>query len=280
MKKCIGCALALTTGIFTFVPESTFGYIKFISEDLVNSFNWIGCIYLEANIVINRVIFLIIIWIITAIIYKGYLHFRNKVTINGDNYSITIEYGDLLEIKNCKRIINFDECFTTQVGNDPSDVKSTSICGQYLLANPNLDIDELIKKSKVKSLKTKSRYNGKERYQSGTIISNNDDLLMAFAKLDKDGSGRFFTRDEYLECLSLLWKEINKHYGQKDVCIPILGAGITRFEDASGASISQKELLNMIILSYKLSSHKIKSPQKLRIICKKQEGFSLNEIFY
>ena len=88
-------------------------------------------------------------------------------------------------------------------------------------------------------------------------MPNGDDLLLAFAKLDKKGLGRL-TRDEYLECLTILWEEIDTYYGQTDVCIPILGSGLTRFDGGSGASISQQELLNMMIWSYKLSSHKIK----------------------
>ena len=52
---------------------------------------------------------------------------------------------------------------------------------------------------------------------------------MAFAKLDEDGRGYFFSWDEYLHYLSILWNEIDKYFGQKDVRIPILGSGITRF---------------------------------------------------
>ena len=76
-------------------------------------------------------------------------------------------------------------------------------------------------------------------------------LLLAFAKLDKDGLGRM-TRDEFLACLSVLWKEIDKYYGQKDVCIPVLGSGITRMDDTS---LTQQELLEIIIGSYRLSPH-------------------------
>ena len=203
---------------------------------------------------------------------------RNKVSIKGNNYKITVEYGDLLKMKKCKKIINFDECFSTHVGTAPADIKPTSICGQYLTANPNLNIQLLLSNSHLKPLKSKSKYQGKERYESGRIVPNGDDLLLAFAKLDKNGLGRFFTRDEYLECLSVLWEEIDKHYGQQDVCIPILGAGLTRFDGGSGASIPQQELLDMIIWSYKLSSHKIKSPCKLRIICRRDQEFSLDKI--
>lgn len=166
---------------------------------------------------------------------------------------------------------------STNVGNAPADIKPTSICGQYLTINFNLNIQELLSNSQLKPLKTKSKYQNKERYESGRVVANGDDLLLAFAKLDKDGLG-VFTRDEYLKCLSVLWKEIDKHYGQQDVCIPILGAGLTRFDGGAGASISQQELLDMMIWSYKLSSHKIKSPCKLRIICRKNKSFSLDKI--
>ena len=60
--------------------------------------------------------------------------------------------------------------------------------------------------------------------------------------------------------------------------VPIIGAGTTSFDGGSGASISQQDLLNMMIWSYKLSSHKIKAPYKLRIVCKKNSDFSINNI--
>ena len=101
---------------------------------------------------------------------------------------------------------------------------------------------------------------------------------MAFAKLDDKGKGLFLSRDEYLRCLDFLWRELENHYSEKDVCVPILGAGTTSFDGGSGASISQQDLLDIMIWSYKLSSHKIKAPHRLRIICKKNRGFSINNI--
>ena len=98
---------------------------------------------------------------------------------------------------------------------------------------------------------------------------------MAFAKLDEDGRGQFFSRDEYLDCLSILWNEIDKYYGQNDVCIPVLGAGLTRIGDKI---LTQQELLDIIIASYKLSSHKLKLPCQLHIVCKRNDNFSLNKI--
>lgn len=272
LKKSVAYAFAIISAVFTFIPEVIFGKVILISEDVLKQFTLEGYT-LEINIIVNRVLTFVIVWFFTAFGYKTYLLLRNKVSIKGNNYKITVEYGDLLKMKKCKKIINFDECFSTHVGTAPADIKPTSICGQYLTANPNLNIQLLLSNSHLKPLKSKSKYQGKERYESGRIVPNGDELLLAFAKLDKNGLGRFFTRDEYLECLSVLWEEIDKHYGQQDVCIPILGAGLTRFDGGSGASIPQQELLDMIIWSYKLSSHKIKSPCKLRIICRRDQEF-------
>lgn len=276
LKKSAACAFVIISVVFTFVPETIFGKVMLISEDVLKEFTLEDYI-LEINIIVNRVLTFIIVWLIAAFGYKAYLLLKNKVSIKGNNYKITVEYGDLFKTKRCKRVINFDECFSTHVGADSADIKPTSICGQYLTANPNLNIQLLLSSSQLKPLKTKSKYQSKERYESGRIVPNGEDLLLAFAKLDKNGSGRL-TRDEYLECLSILWEEIDIHYGQQDVCIPILGAGLTRFDGGSGASIPQQELLDMMICSYKLSSHKIKSPNKLRIICRRDEDFSLDKI--
>lgn len=277
LKKSVTSAFATISIVFTFVPEAMFGKHIFISEAMLKHIA-LEEYALEINIIVNRVVSFVIVWGIVAIVYKMYLLLRNKISIKGKNYKVTVEYGNILKMKNCKKVISFDECFSTHVGNAPSDIKETSICGQYLITNTSLNIPLLLSKAQIKPLKTKSKYQSKERYESGRILPNGDDLLLAFAKLDKDGLGRFFSRDEYLQCLSLLWEEIDKYYGQKDVCIPILGAGLTRFDGGSGASISQQELLDMMIWSYKLSSHKIKSPYKLRIICKRTEGFSLDKI--
>lgn len=277
LKKSAVCAFAIICTIFTFVPETIFGKVILIPKDVLKQFECLEDNVLEINIIVNRLLVFVVIYVITTIGYKAYLRLRNKISIRGNNYKITVEYGDLLKTKKCKRVISFDECFSTHVGNDPADVKPTSICGQYLVANPSLNIQSLLSSSQLKPLNSKSKYQNRERYESGRIVQNGDDLLMAFARLDKNGLG-ILSYDEYLKCLSVLWEEIDMYYAQKDVCIPILGAGLTRFDGGSGASIPQQELLDMMIWSYKLSSHKIKLPYKLRIICKRCEDFSLDRI--
>lgn len=88
-----------------------------------------------------------------------------------------------------------------------------------------------------------------------------------------------FTLEEYLRCLSRLWKEINTIYCNKDVCIPVLCAGIARFENGNNPSIPKQELVDLIITSYKLSPYKIKSNNALHIVCVvPSNDFSLDKV--
>lgn len=279
IKKSVEMTFAIVGGIFIFVPESLFEKREWISQNFLEQCEWFCDLEVSGvNITISRFLFFCIILILTSVLYGLFLVFRRWTTIKGDNYCIRIEYGNILKRRNCKRVINFDECFTTQVGDKTADINPKSICGQYLTAYPDLDVQKLIDDTNIEPARAKSRYQQKTRYDSGTIVPNGDDLLMAFAKLDDKGKGRFFSRDEYLQCLDLLWQELENYYSEKDVCVPILGAGTTSFDGGSGASISQQDLLNMMIWSYRLSSHKIKAPHKLRIVCKKNSGFSINNI--
>jgi hypothetical protein len=263
LKKSNAWALSITTVIFTLVPETIFGKCKL-------PVNTSG----EVNIILIRILSFIAALVMSVIVNAIFLICRRSIRIKGGNYSIQIRYGDLFKMLTCKKIIPFDECFTTNVGNAPSNINPDSVCGQYLKDNPIRDMQFLIDNAQLKQAKSKSKYQSKERYDSGKLVPHGDYLLMAFAKLDKNGLG-ILSRNEFIDCLSILWEEIDKYYGQKDVCIPVLGSGVTRMD---GTSLTQQELLEIIIGSYRLSSRKIKPPCQLHIVCKKRDDFSLNKI--
>lgn len=262
LKECATIAISIFSFLITIIPEKQF-LRKILFENLSD----------EWNIIINRVLLLLVLIIITSIGYKIVIFIIWWKTIKGKNYTIIIEYKDIFDIKNCKKVIPFDECYTTKVGNAPGEIKPKSICGQYLQKYPIANIQPLLDGIQLKP-NGKSKYQNKEKYESGRLIPANEFLLLAFAKLDKDGLGRM-TREELNECLSVLWTELDKYYGQQDVCIPILGSGITRMNDTS---LMQQELLDIIIASYKLSPAKIKTPYKLHIVCKRTDDFSLDRI--
>jgi hypothetical protein len=263
LKRSATVALSIITAIFAFVPETVFGMIKLLPK-----------MSDEINIILNRVFALIIVFILSIIVNSIYFLCRRKIFIKGNNYKIKIQYGNLFKMHNCKKIIPFDECFTTSVGDSPADIKHSSICGQYLDENPISDMQGLIDKVQLKPMRSRSQYKNKPRYELGRLVPKDDYLLMPFTKLNQDGLG-IISRKEYLDCLSTMWEEIDKYYGQKDVCISILGSGTTRM---NGELLTQQQLLDMIIVSYKLSSHKIKLPNKLIIVCRRNDDFSINKI--
>lgn len=262
LKICFKWALSLIGIIFMFVPEKCFGLWK--------PFNKLSN---ETNIIIVRCLVFVVIFIICIPAYIFIMKVRYKVHVDGRNHLIQVEYGDILKKKNCKKVIAFDECFSTKVGNLPEEINPASVCGQYLKKNPSLNIDELITNRNLEPANGSSQYQNKVHYESGKILLNGDDLLLAFAKLNQNGRATF-TRDEYLKSLDVLWLELNTYYNQKDVCITILGGGTTDFGDWNP---TQQELLDTIIQSYKLSKHKIKPSNKLRIICRRKD-VNINKI--
>lgn len=261
-NKGSSAAYAIITAIFTVVPEDSINFCK-INDKWPES----------TNILISRLIVCIGVFILSNIVYCIYRKKRKRVSVSNHNISIQIEYGDIFKVSDGKVLIDFDECFSTKVGDAPSDIKPDSVCGQYLIKHPIDDIQDLVNKANIKPARGKSKFNNLTKYIPGTIIPNDNFLLMAFSKLDENGRG-CMSYDEYLQCLDTLWEQIDRYHGTKDVYMPILGSRIVRFDK----ELSQQELLNIIISSYVLSPRKLKTPFKLHIICRPCEGFSLNNI--
>lgn len=217
---------------------------------------------------------------IAGVVLLVWMRYHTKVVIHNDNYTVSVEYGDLFDVGDCKVVIPFDECFTTTVGSNPGDINPPSLCGQFLQKHPGFNqktIRKLITVAGLSPSQEKSEFGGKTRYESGRLLLYEDKfLLLAFAKLKKNGRGEL-TFEEYCESLSVLWSEIDKYYGQLDVCIPVIGTGTTRIGDGN---ISNQELLDVLIGSYIVSRKKIKSCASLRIICRREDDINIDKILF
>ena len=288
-KQSAGWAFGLCSGILAFVPEAFFEK-QIIPKALIDGIMTLPVFMSDeawsaeeaaanaatTNVLVNRVLLLIAAIVICMLIAFIASKVKRKVVIKGKNYKIVIKYCDIFKVRQSQKVINFDECFTTEVGTAPWQIKPCSVCGQYLTKHPlsKQEIQNLIIQAQLKPLKTKSAFRGIDRYESGILVPNGDYLLMAFAKLNADGLG-VLTREQFLSCLELLWKEIDKYYAQKDVCVPVLGSGITRIEDRK---LTQQELLDIMIASYKLSVQKVNHMHKLIVTCKRTKEFNLDKI--
>lgn len=282
MKKIVRRGLVLSFAVFsvlmTFLSESIFSNCSIVNKEIIESSKYFSWLDVDAfNITIMKFLVFAALMVGAILISCGYSLIR-KERIEGNNYSILVEYGNLLKKKKGQKLINFDECFTSTVGIRTADIKKDTVCGQYLIQNPNLNVQALIATSGVKPCRRKSKYNNLTCYEPGTIVANGDDLLMAFTRLESNGKSMKFTVEEYLKCLSLLWEEIDNNYNNKDVYIPVLGSGVARFENGISQSISKQELVDLMVSSYKLSPHKLKNKNTLHIVCRRSADFSMDKV--
>lgn len=291
IKRSVGWAFAATGAVLAFVPDYFFD-IHIVTLPLVDklcgifiavtqegSDEVVPAVSLNSsiNIFTNRILLFLLFWVACTLVRFLYSNCKRSCTIKGNNYKIVVKYGDIFKEKECQKIIDFDECFTTEIGTAPWQIKKDSICGQYLTSNP-ITQDEmaiLLQNAEITPQRKKSDYKGKDAYKPGTLLQRGDFFLMSFACLNSTGRAMFKTQEEYLDCLNLMWREIDRYYQDKDVCIPILGSGRTKIKDRE---LTQQELLDIIIESYKLSPNKLNGKNHLVIVCRKRDGFSLGKI--
>lgn len=189
-----------------------------------------------------------------------------QVKLEINNSEIEIFEGDIFAVKGYK-IIAFNEYFDTIVDNNI--ISTTSLNGKYILEYyPDISVlDQIIKEDKHANkciVGTTNRTKGKQnRYNLGTIVKNFDYFLVAFSKFDENNCAYLETTD-YISCLINMWNECNTFYAGRSIILPLLGSGITRFKDHE--SISNQELLELILWSFKLSKFRAKCSAKINIV--------------
>ena len=81
-------------------------------------------------------------------------------------------------------------------------------------------------------------------------------MLLAFSHF-KNNQAKL-SHLEYELCLRNMWHEISRVYANQPISIPLLGSGITRFEDIS--EVNETHLLQSILVSLKNSTAQINQP--------------------
>lgn len=98
IKKSIAAAFAIIAGVFTFVPESAFASRVWITQELLNECEWLSVFEAtDVNVVITRIACFLLVWVTTSVAYALFLALRRWTTIRGENYSIRVEYGNILK---------------------------------------------------------------------------------------------------------------------------------------------------------------------------------------
>lgn len=271
LKKWLAWGYALSTATIAFIPDFPVNNVKWLT-DLLIQYNIPNTSIVIAIKFLFLIACLLAGFIISLLIYFCF----TKRTIKFGHYTIELLYGDIF--KYCDKslkVIPFDECFTLDIGKSAHQIKPTSLCGQYLAKYPP-DNDLMQNISNTVHNNKFSQHNNNPCAESGTIIERDDFILLAFAKLDYEGKGHLTNR-EYIESLMTLWDNLDKYSSQYNICVPVLGSNITRFDNGE---LTKQQLLNIMIQTYMLASHKIKSPSKLIIVCKRSENFSIWDFKY
>ncbi|MBL0317339.1 MAG: hypothetical protein IPP69_16850 [Flavobacteriales bacterium] len=184
-----------------------------------------------------------------------------------NNSDIEIKCGDIFKAEGLK-VIAFNEYFDTLV--DDRIIAASTLNGKFILSNADLaqKIDRSIEadsrlQTKVVEI-NQNRLAGKSiKYELGSLHQFGDYLLAAFTRFDQDNRAYLSMRD-YVDFLINFWNEMDVLYAGKSVSIPLLGSGITRFKECG--DISEQELLELLIWSFKISRIKFPYPSKVTIL--------------
>ena len=224
LKDSLVLSFAIVTGISTI-----FTVLGFSLKDLF-PFECVQPAFLA--VVIRAFILLIAYAFLTVIIWfiKGW-RYKDTISLKIGNNEVTIKSGNIFEVP-AWRVIAVDTHFSTNVDN--VEISKTSLHGQLVLDYGNIDEIKAAVKREAERRKIKPDANGQYTFPLGTAIhyENKDNHYIMVALTDLDADFEAHTRmPQYESTLMTIWREINRVYAKNDIALPILGSGITRFDD-------------------------------------------------
>lgn len=190
----------------------------------------------------------------------------DKVSLRINNSIIDVKIGDIFKESDFK-VIAFNEYFDTLVDNKV--ISDKTLNGIYIknfvddldALNKSIDSDECCTE-KIIETNNNRKCGKKKKYRLGTIFQHNDYLLTAFSKFD-DKNRAYLSMSDYINFLLNFWNEVDIIYAGRSISIPLLGSGITRFKEYS---MSEQELLELLIWSFKVSRIKFTYPSQVTIV--------------
>lgn len=119
-------------------------------------------------------------------------------------------------------------------------------------------------------------YKGRHRYDLGTIKRFGEDyLLLAFSHFDECNQAHL-TMAEYERCLMNMWRELCRVYAGRPISLPLLGSGITRFDDIQQKS--ESELLRCMLCTLRLTGCSFSKPINIILTSETMSRIDLYEM--
>lgn len=184
--------------------------------------------------------------------------FRDAVNVVIRKNHITIKCGNIFETS-ALRVIGCDSNFNTTV--DDIIIAKSSLHGQLVLEyGSKKEIDEVVaEEARRRGIQKNSK--GLYDFPLGTIIrydssiDNHTYLMLAMTELNEQYEAHT-NMAEYENMLMKMWKEIDRVYALNDVALPILGTGISRFDDGPK---DREDLLRCMLCTLNSSGVTLKS---------------------
>lgn len=217
---------------------------------------------------------LVVLFGICFLAYFLYQKYIRHITLKIDGSEVTIRTGNIFDFDSSYlKVIGFNSDFDTHVGDgiiDPS-----SLNGVYLNKFYSNDKDLKQLNLRIKNdVHLQKRINrlllpnsNKNKYKLGTIFRDKDFLLLSLTNFDENNNARV-TLNELADCFLTMWSEIDEFKGSSSIVIPLLGSGRTTRIGKKGAelNVSNQELLELLLATFKISRIKIKKPANITIL--------------
>lgn len=188
--------------------------------------------------------------------------FKNSVSLSIQNTRVTIESGNIFSEPGW-RVIGCDTHFDTRV--DDIVISKKSLHGQLVLEHGDANEIAALVEKEARSRNIQANDDGLYSFPLGTILrykstrDNNTYLLLAMTKLD-DNFEAHTDMAAYEHMLMAMWKEIDRVYASHPIILPLLGAGISRFDNGPK---DKKALLKCMLCTLNSSAVSLNSKVKI-----------------
>jgi hypothetical protein len=201
-----------------------------------------------------------------------------NISINIQGSDIYIKCGDLFSEFGLKAI-PFNEFFDTTV--DDKIISNKSLNGLFInnfFKDKIYELDKFIVDNSdaldILDRNCQRQRGGKSvKFKLSTLFVYDNYIITAFSKFDEYNRANL-TMPEYIEFLINFWDRVNRIYAQKSVSVPVFGSGITRIKEHK--NISDEDLLELMLWTFKLSEMKFKYPARLTIVIHKDKISQIN----
>jgi len=217
-------SVAIISGFAT-----VFTILGFSMKDLL-PFNCVHPAFL--TVILRTIIVLVACVVLTLLIWirKG-MKYKKRIQLKIGKNEVTIKPGNIFT-QDGWRVIAVDTHFSTVV--DDVIISKSSLHGQLVLDHGDIESIKDTVRIEADKRKIPQEEDGRYTFPLGTAIpyDGNDGTYIMVALTDLDSDNEAHTKmPQYESTLMTIWKEINSVYAKHDLVLPILGAGITRFDD-------------------------------------------------